>query len=640
MPYDSPVTRVLAVTIGLCWAASGCMPATQTSGGQGASPGSGGKTVTGGSGGTTSAGGSGGTASGGSGGATSSGGTQTGGSAASGGASSGGSGGRGGTTGRGGSNTGGRGGSGGSGGSSTTGTGGGSGGARSGGAGGGGGTGGGGSGAGGSGGAGGTTSSGGTVVGGAGGSTAGGLTLAGLKIEANPKNALSAFVSWTTDKAADSVVQFGQGKYEWEVSDSAEVTSHKVLIIGMYANKAYQIKAISSANGSTGSATGNFTAGSLPAQIPVATIGVNDTAKVQPGWTLMNIIKSGSTMGPISNDPSAAVIYDATGQPVWYYINGTTADFGGAISTYLTDKGVLIGPVMSSNGTGESPREVDFAGNTVWECKDPRCGGTGDLTHDTIKLPNGNHVVLRWKEIGSGANLDSDATFEELDASGNVVWSMNFSKLVPKPSGASGDWCHGNSIVIDIEKDVVYGNCRFMGLVKTSYKNPNSLIWYLPASYGKATGNMVFSPTTSQYSDTHDPEFHADDSTLLVFDNGGYSTGFGGPTTTYHSRAVEYKIDENAKTATLVWEFPGNFNVDSWYKNNWYNAYFGDADRLANGNVLIAAGSVSQNTGDARVFEVQKADGKVVWEFKLPASFGVYRAERIDPPLVHAITTQ
>ena len=171
------------------------------------------------------------------------------------------------------------------------------------------------------------------------------------------------------------------------------------------------------------------------------------------------------------------------------------------------------------------------------------------------------------------------------------------AKLVPKPSGASGDWCHGNSITVDIAKDTVYINCRFMGMLKTSYKNPKQLLWYLPASYGKATGNMAFSPTSAQYSDTHDPEIH-DDGTILVFDNGGYSTSMmPGGTTTYHSRAVEYKIDETAKTATLVWEFPGTFNVDSWYKDNWYNSYFGDADRLANGNVLVAAGSVSANDG-------------------------------------------
>jgi hypothetical protein len=463
--------------------------------------------------------------------------------------------------------------------------------------------------------------------------------ISGLKIEDNPKNVLSAFVSWTTAKPGDSVVQFGQGKYEWEVTDAQMVTSHKVLIIGMYASKAYQIKAMSTAGGQTVSATGNYTTKALPSQIPVAKVSVNDTSKVQPGWTLMNIIKGNSATSPVSNDPAKAVMYDAEGQPVWYYIDGTTKDFGGAISTYLTDKGVLIGPVMSQNGTGESPREVDFAGNTIWECNDPRCGGTGDLTHDTIKLPNGNHVVLRWKSLGTGMNVDSDPVFEEVDASGKVVWSLDYGALVPKPSSASGDWCHGNSISIDIAKDVVYANCRFMGLVKTSYKNPTSLSWYLAASYGKATGTLAFSPSTSQYSDTHDPEVH-DDGTVLFFDNGGYSAsmfpGTGG--TTYHSRAVEYKIDEGGKSATLVWEFPGSFNVDAWYKNNWYDAYFGDADRLANGNVLITSGSLGSNEGDSRVFEVTKSDGKVVWEFKLPSATGVYRADRIDPPLIKPIS--
>jgi hypothetical protein len=485
------------------------------------------------------------------------------------------------------------------------------------------------------------------TTGGAGGSGAGGagsgggsgtcstpLSITGLKVEANTKNVLSAFVSWTTDKAADSAVQFGETDYEWEISDAAQVTSHKVLIIGMHASKTYQIKAISTADGCSGSGTQTFKTGALPSQIPVAKVPINDTTKSQPGWTLVNVIKANSTSTPISNDPAMAVMYDATGQPVWYYIDGTVKDYGGATSTYLTDKGVLIGPIYPSGtgASGDSPREVDFAGNTVWECKDSKCGGVGNLTHDTIKLSNGNHVVLRWQDS------TMDVVFEEIDATGKVVWTLNYTDLVPKPSGASGDWCHGNSIVVDIAKDTVFANCRFMGVVKTSYKNPKQAIWYLPASYGKATGTMTFSPTSSQYSDTHDPEFHADDSTLLVFDNGGYSTSmFPGSGTTYHSRAVEYKIDEAKKTATLAWEFPGTFTVDAWYKDKWYNGYFGDADRLANGNVLITSGSVSANDGDCRVFEVTKADGKVVWEFRMPPSFGVYRADRITPPLVHAI---
>ncbi|MBN1607614.1 MAG: aryl-sulfate sulfotransferase [Polyangiaceae bacterium] len=625
--------------VGSFWTAAACAPSTDSGGGQSGGDSLGGQTAAGGSGADPS-GGSGGTATGGAGGSgtvspggngggsgsgravagggssdgsSGSGGTGTGGVGTSAGGSDAGSGG----TSAGGRNAGGAGGSatggrGGRGGSSTGGAGGAPAGGNS-----------------------------GTTTGGNGGatSTGNGPTISGLKIEANPKNVLSAFASWTTDQPSDSVVQFGEGSYQWEISDAAQVTSHKVLIIGMHASKAYQIKAMSSTGSGTSSATDSFTAGALPSQIPVADVTVNDTAKSQPGWTLMNIIKSSSSNAPVSNDPSAAVMYDATGQPVWYYINGSTADFGGAISTYLTDKGVLIGPVMSSNGTGESPREVDFAGNTVWECTDPRCGGTGDLTHDTIKLSNGNHVILRWKELGTGGpNMDSAPVYEEIDAGGKVVWSLDYGSLVPKPSDASGDWCHGNSITVDIANDVVYANCRFMGLIKTRYSNPNSLVWHMAAKYGEVPGTVTFSSEADQYEDVHDPEIH-DDGTILFFDNGGYSMSMmpGQPTTTYHSRAVEYQVDENAKTATLVWEFPGSFNVDAWYKNDWYDSYFGDADRLANGNVLIAAGSVKAMAGGARVFEVTKADGQVVWEFRLPASYGVYRAERIPPPLVKAL---
>jgi len=71
-------------------------------------------------------------------------------------------------------------------------------------------------------------------------------------------------------------------------------------------------------------------------------------------------------------------------------------------------------------------------------------------------------------------------------------------------------------------------------------------------------------------------------------------------------------------------------------KNDWYQPFWGDADRLANGNVLITAGVRGSGT-ESRVFEVTKADGKVVWEFRLGPDIGIYRAERITPPLVKAI---
>jgi hypothetical protein len=177
-----------------------------------------------------------------------------------------------------------------------------------------------------------------------------------------------------------------------------------------------------------------------------------------------------------------------------------------------------------------------------------------------------------------------------------------------------------------------------VGFLKVNYAE-KTRGWLIPASYGgDGLGDFTFSPANSQISDTHDPQFHADDNTVLFFDNGGYGTGApGGSTAQYRSRAVEYVIDQTAMTMTLNWEFPGSFSVpNSWYTDNFYVPFWGDADRLPNGNVLVAAGIRSPSV-ESRVFEVTKSEGQVVWELKFPPDYGVYRADRVTPPLVQAL---
>jgi hypothetical protein len=461
------------------------------------------------------------------------------------------------------------------------------------------------------------------------GAVSGALT---LTIDPNPNSVISCFVSWTTDQPANSVVQFGETGYDWEISDDTMVTDHKVLVIGMHASKTYMIKAISG----SASGTGTFMTGTLPATIPVGTVMIDDNTKSQPGWTLMNVQKGDGTTDARSAYPPMAVMYDESGQPVWYVIDGTNPDIGGAVSTELTDKGVLVGPTWNTNiMTGTPPREFDFAGNIIWECKYAACTPSGNVTHHASKLSNGHYVIIEYINTSGGLQ---NPIFHELDADSNEVWKLDYAALVPPPSGSSGDWCHANSITIDIANNEVWANCRWVGLLKTTYTNPTKT-WLLQAKYGsKGLGDFTYSPSTSQYDDAHDPEIHEDDDTVLFFDNGGYTQGAaGGVTTQFHSRAVEYKLDETGKTATLEWEFPGSFSVpDSWYTNNWYTPFWGDADRLPNGNILITGG-IRSTTVESRVFEVTKADGKVVWEFRFPTDFGVYRSDRITPPLVHAV---
>jgi len=446
-------------------------------------------------------------------------------------------------------------------------------------------------------------------------------------------------VSWTTNMAANSTVQFGQSGYQWEITDAASVTAHKVLVIGMHAQQMYQVKAISTAGTASASAEGTFMTGTLPAQIPNGKVMINDTAKVQPGWTLMNVQKGQGDTRARSDFPPYAVMYDSGGLPVWYYVDGTMPDIGGAVSTQLTDKGVLIGPSWNANlTTGALPIEVDFAGNTVWQCPASLCGNGKNFTHHASKLSNGNYMLIEYIMTGSR----QDPIFREVSPSNQIVWSLDYAKLVTPPSGASGDWCHANAATVDIAKNVIYANCRWAGLLKATHDPTPARQWLLTGSpKGSSipavpTSDLTFSPTNSAFSDTHDPEIH-DDGTICFFDNGGYSGGAGGSTTQLRSRAVEYMINETAKTATLVWEFPMGATVpDAWYTSNWYTPFWGSVHRLANNNYLVAGG-IRSPTVESRVFEVTKTDKKVVWEFRFPPDYGVYRANRITPPLVKAI---
>jgi hypothetical protein len=480
---------------------------------------------------------------------------------------------------------------------------------------------------------------------GAGGS--GGAAVVGgisdLTVEANPRSTLSAYVKWTTTEPSSSVVQFGEGALAWEITGEGNVTSHEVLVIGMHAATEYQIRALSV--GASGAVDGmtTFTTGALPAQIPVATISVHDEAKTQPGWTLMNVQKGDGTNRALSGAPPAAVIYDEAGIPVWYFIHGTTNERGGAISVDPTDKGVVMGASLSPGAPSPAigPIEVDWGGNTLWECDEPLCGVPDQLSHHTGKLTNGNHITMRDANMSGGR---VSQIFIELSPTNEMVHSIGVEDLMTPPSGAAGDWAHGNSITVDLEKDAAYLSFRWLGLIKATYST-KAVQWHLPAKYGQDTlgssfGDMAFVPPTSQFSDIHDPEIHAD-GTILFFDNGGYSGVIeDGNPGNRHTRAVEYLIDETAKTATLVWEWPGDFTVDAWYNEQLYVPFWGDADRLANGNVLIAAGrrGTVAATPESRVIEVTKDTGTVVWELKLPKDHGIFRAERLFPlPLVKRI---
>ncbi|HWP04753.1 MAG TPA: aryl-sulfate sulfotransferase [Polyangiaceae bacterium] len=444
-----------------------------------------------------------------------------------------------------------------------------------------------------------------------GGAPLGSLTVSNLKIEANPKMSLSAYVSWTSSEAASSEVQFGTDGYTLHVVDTKQATDHKVHVVGMHPETSYKIKAVSTSAAATGSAEGTFTTGKLPTNAPAkGTLVANEVEKMQPGWTLTNyFVGSG-------NQPGIMLILDEEAIPVWYYVHGTGGDqFGMTSTVFLPNGNVLVG-----NAAPEPAEEVTLEGEIVWSGP---TGGSPSATHHTSKLANGHYIIVR--------ESNTSARMEELDAMNKVVWQWDlYDFLEPKTTAA--DWCHLNSVSEDAEKGILYFNCRFQGLFGVNHST-GDLLWQMGAAIDdSSSGDIKYLPDNSvRFNDSHDPEVHAD-GTVLFYDNEGWSSHTGGEGNgTYHTKVVEYQLDQAKKEATLTWEFPGKFAVDAWYKNDWATPIWGDANRLPNGNVLITAG-VKSSTAKTRIFEVTR-EGEVVWGFEWPsANNGSYRANRISPP--------
>lgn len=442
------------------------------------------------------------------------------------------------------------------------------------------------------------------------------LTLTGLTIEANPNMTISCYVSWHTDSPADSEVDFGASTYDFRIRDQNLVTDHRVLVIGMHAGTQYMLKAVSSGGGGAGSAEGTFTTGLLPANLPLPTLTADDFDDSQVGWTLMNL-EVGTTA------PARIVMFDKDGLPVWYFIDGTHNDDRGDVANELVNNQVLVGP----KGSDEPPRVVSLGGDVLWE--GPPNSLAQEETHEFAELSTGNYLLnLEIPPAPTDAQQIRDQIIEELTPGQDVAWSWRLFEHVPKV-GPRYELCHGNALWIDESTNMAYYNCRFLGIFKID-RASGDIQWRLGGTFDTTSlgpGDFTFDPPESQFDDVHDPEYHPD-GTVLVYDNGGYGNLPAG--STYHSRVLEYQIDEAHLTATRTFEFPGTFDVDDWYKNVWYTPIWGRAEGLANGNVLITAGT-RQPDANTRIIEVTR-QGKVVWELTFPKDVGAYRSQRLSPP--------
>ena len=455
-----------------------------------------------------------------------------------------------------------------------------------------------------------------------------GMALRDLTVEPNPRNVLSCFVTWTTNIPATSAVEFGPaGKRAWRVRGVAPVQRHRLLVIGLHEETEYTLRAVSGVpGGGTVSQTIRYTTSALPAHIPHGRITVHDRRRAYRGWTLMSVNaakREGLIIYQDKDFTPTAVMYDMDGRPVWYDVHGL-----GRIgdTRFVQGDNVLAQSMADTNANTATALEIDLAGRIVWQGPDqPPLSVTDAFHHHFDKLASGNYLTVKSLQIGF---VVGDVVVE-MDRSRKEVWTWNaYEHLRPDTSRDNGEhflypWTHVNALVMDAKADALYINARNLSTVYKVRKSTGEILWAL----GK-DGDFAADPAAEYpwFEQPHGLE-RLPNGNLIMYDNGLFKRGF--------ARAVEYALDEQTLTTRIVWQYRGG------HRGRWFVNYWGDADRLPNGNTLITAGTWKQQH-HSRVFEVTSA-GEVVWEMELPVrsetgnSVGVYNSERIKPPLLETI---
>lgn len=208
---------------------------------------------------------------------------------------------------------------------------------------------------------------------------------------------------------------------------------------------------------------------------------------------------------------------------------------------------------------------------------------------------------------GNPAAVVTGVAIQELDANKQLVfeWSSfdHFSitdATHEDLTAAAIDYVHANAVDFDTDGNILLSS-RNMDEITKIDRSTGNIIWRL----GGNNNQFTFINDSIGFSHQHDIR-RLPNGNITLFDNGNFhSPPF--------SRAVEYQLDEQIMTATLVWEYRNTPDI--------YAFATGNVQRLPNGNTLISWGTTN-------IITEVRPDGTKALELVLSPLFTVYRTFR------------
>ena len=325
-----------------------------------------------------------------------------------------------------------------------------------------------------------------------------------------------------------------------------------------------------------------------------------------------------------SNNPADGKIFIANkpakfGAPYGSYL--IIADNNGSIVKYKKFSTPESNFRVLSNGelmTSENGRHL-VLDTSLTVIDTFKCGNgyTAD-SHDFVLLPNGHALLfatdpqpMDLSKVVEGGRPDATvvgAVVQELDPSKNVVFQWRTLDYIDVTSSyydltqKNVPYGHANSIEVDIDGNILF-SLRYLSAIIKINRETGNIMWIL----GGKLNQFKFINEHEENAPTYFSNQHnisvLPDNHILMFDNGDdHSPSY--------SRAVEYKLNVQDSTATLVWEYDHGKTI--------YTSSGGSAQRLSNGNTVIGWSRPPGNVYHPTYTEVQ--DTNIVLEIVISRS--------------------
>lgn len=382
-----------------------------------------------------------------------------------------------------------------------------------------------------------------------------------------------------------------------ETADTATV--HSLVLPRLRAGREYALH-VRPANGPAGApVTATFGTGPLPPE--VAGLTFTTTGTPTHPVALVELVTSGSGF--------LGLLIVEDGEVVWYQRTN-----GSLFGTARRENGNLV---LLDGALGLVEYRLDGSIAHRLPQPDSAPGAEyGRIHHDVIATPQNTLLfIANETRIVAGEDVTGEAVWEWEPEAGTVQkhWSVfdHFDWETERgPRSAPSNWLHGNGLAIGPDGNLLM-SFRNLDQVVSISPDFQTLEWRM----GGAGATLAMAAEDRFYGQ-HFPSATGTDRVLL-FDNGA-----GRPEGTF-SRAIEYRIDTAAGTATPIWEYRPDPDI--------FAQVVGSAHRLANGNTVILfgmSGGGLQATGPLVAVEVT-AEGTERW--RLAAGPAIGRLYRVTP---------